>query len=82
MREPIPTVVTRQRHGLVTHGSESDIDDCSFRMLDVHEIGASMSFPSDYVVLGTKRDQVKQYGQAVTPPVMEWLVDKCIASLS
>lgn len=82
MREPIPTVVTRQRHGLVTHGRESDINDCSFRMLGVHEIGASMSFPRDYIVLGTKREQVKQYGQAVTPPVMEWLVDKCIASLS
>lgn len=51
-------------------------------MLQPHEIGAGMAFPSDYVVLGNKRDQVKQLGNAVTPPAMSWLVQQVVAALN
>jgi DNA (cytosine-5)-methyltransferase 1 len=40
-----------------------------------------MAFPTDYIVLGNQGDQVKQYGNAVTPPVMRELVARCVASL-
>ncbi|MDX2813400.1 DNA cytosine methyltransferase [Streptomyces sp. PA03-5A] len=47
------------------------MDDVLFRMLEPHEIGRAMSFADDYVVLGTKRERVRQYGNAVTPNVAE-----------
>jgi DNA (cytosine-5)-methyltransferase 1 len=80
--EELPTVTTRDRLGLVEPGEELDVEDCYFRMLQPHEIGAGMAFPADYRVLDNKRDRVKQYGNAVTPPVMEWLVAQAVASLS
>lgn len=36
----------------------------------------------EYVVTGTRREKVKQLGNAVTPPVMKMLVARGIASLS
>lgn len=47
---------------------------CGFRMLEPHEIHAGMAFVPDYVVLGNKREKVKQLGNAVTPPAAEVLV--------
>jgi DNA (cytosine-5)-methyltransferase 1 len=41
-----------------------------------------MAFERDYQILGSGKDQVKQCGNAVTPPVMEWLTDMCIQSLN
>uniref|UniRef100_UPI003A92A332 DNA cytosine methyltransferase n=1 Tax=Microbacterium sp. TaxID=51671 RepID=UPI003A92A332 len=45
-----------------------DVDDAGFRMLEPHEIKAGMGFAADYLLLGSKRDKVKQAGNAVTPP--------------
>ncbi|MCK2024600.1 DNA cytosine methyltransferase [Microbacterium sp. kSW2-24] len=45
-----------------------DVDDAGFRMLEPHEIQAGMGFAPDYLLLGSKRDKVKQAGNAVTPP--------------
>lgn len=74
IKESIPTVTTHDRHTLVIPQAIPDVDDCGFRMLQPHEIGAAMAFPSEYQVFGTQRDQVKQYGNAVTPPVMQLLL--------
>jgi site-specific DNA-cytosine methylase len=41
-----------------------------------------MAFPDTYRVLGNKRDQVRQLGNAVTPPVMGMLLQRAIASLA
>jgi DNA (cytosine-5)-methyltransferase 1 len=82
MDDAVPTVTTLDRHALVEPGPVPDVDDCYFRMLQPHEIGHAMAFPGDYHVLGNKRDQVKQYGNAVTPPVMQLLVDRVVASLT
>jgi site-specific DNA-cytosine methylase len=35
-----------------------------------------------YIVHGTRRQQVNQYGNAVTPPVMAWLVTSLRNSLA
>jgi DNA (cytosine-5)-methyltransferase 1 len=40
-----------------------------------------MAFDKQYVILGSGKDQVKQCGNAVTPPVMEWLVQQVVESL-
>lgn len=34
------------------------------------------------IQLFNSKDQVKQCGNAVTPPVMEWIVSRCVESLS
>jgi DNA (cytosine-5)-methyltransferase 1 len=78
--EPHRTVDTRDRYNLVT--PEQAIEDCGFRMLEPHEIGAAMAFPDSYIVHGSKRDRVRQYGNAVTPPVMSLILERAIASLS
>ena len=81
--EALGTVTTVDRAGLVNVPAGGiDVNDCTFRMLQPHEIQAAMAFPGDYVVLGNKRDQVKQLGNAVTPPVMALLLERAVASLS
>ncbi len=78
--DPLGTQTAVDRHGLVEPALE--VDDCGFRMLEPHEIGAAMAFPADYVVLGSKRDRVRQYGNAVTPPVMSLILQRVIESLA
>lgn len=77
---PVASITTVDRHSIVT--PELHAEDCYFRMLQPHEIGAAMAFPGDYLVGGNKRDRVKQYGNAVTPPVMDWIVRQCAATLA
>lgn len=77
-----PTVTTHDRAALVQPQPQLRVEDCYFRMLQPHEIGAAMAFPADYIVGGNKRDRVKQYGNAVTPPVMDWIVRRCAATLA
>lgn len=79
---PVPTVPTIDQHGVAQPGAELRVEDCYFRMLQPHEIGAAMAFPAEYIVGGNKRDRVKQYGNAVTPPVMDWIVRRCAATLA
>ena len=72
------TPVTEPLRALTTAGHQSliepsepislDVDDAGFRMLEPHEIQLGMGFAADYLLLGTKRDKVKQVGNAVTPP--------------
>lgn len=86
--EAVPTVTTLERCALVTNeGKASDsvtiaVEDCGFRMLVPQEIQAAMAFPSEYVLTGTRREQVKLLGNAVTPPVMKLLMERVLASLS
>ncbi len=79
--ETVPTITTLDRHALVRPQPDLQVDDCGFRMLQPHEIQAAMAFPSSYIVLGTNREKVRQLGNAVTPPVMEMLVNRCLESL-
>jgi DNA (cytosine-5)-methyltransferase 1 len=74
------TITTGDRMSLVTY-QEPKIEDCYYRMLQAGEVKLAMAFDKDYVVLGSSRDQVKQLGNAVTPPAMEWLVKQTTATL-
>jgi DNA (cytosine-5)-methyltransferase 1 len=76
---PMSTLTTHDRQAMV--GAVPEIEDCTFRMLEPHEIGAAMAFPESYDVKGNKRQRVRQYGNAVTPPVMQWLVQQGADSL-
>jgi len=59
--EPLRTVTTHDRHGLV----QPLAIDITFRMLRPRELAAAMGFPSDYRFAGTRTDAVKQIGNAV-----------------
>lgn len=78
--EPVGAMTTRDRHALV-EAPTPEIEDCTFRMLEPHEIGAAMAFPETYLVDGNKRQKVRLYGNAVTPPTMAWILGRAIASL-
>ncbi len=80
IEDPIGTVSTKDRFALVNY-QEPKIEDCYFRMLKPHEIKLAMAFDQNYIVLGSQKDQVKQLGNAVTPPAMQWLVERGIESL-
>jgi DNA (cytosine-5)-methyltransferase 1 len=86
--ESMGTLSTRDRHALLSGTGRSpltnsplQVEDLYFRMLKAHEVKAGMAFAPDYVVLGNQREQVKQLGNAVTPPVMEMLIERCVESL-
>lgn len=55
--------------------------DSTFRMLEPDEIRAAMSFARGYVLKGTRRERVKQLGNAVTPPAAEWIIARIAESL-
>lgn len=80
----LPTVTTVDRHAVIT--TEPDgipaVEDCGFRMLVPKEIQAAMAFPKDYILTGTRREQVKQLGNGVTPPAMKLLMERVIESLA
>lgn len=77
--DPLRTVHTENGQALAQpHGVA--VDDCYFRMLQPHEIGRGMAFPETYTVLGNKREQVRQFGNAVTPPVMKQILQRCAAT--
>jgi DNA (cytosine-5)-methyltransferase 1 len=93
LSEAIPTIPTHDRHALVGTGKNIESDDqthrlpisvmdCTFRMLRVEEIGKAMGFPKTYKTFGSNKDKIKLYGNAVTPPVMHWIIGRCVEALA
>lgn len=78
--DPVQTVATVEQLSVISH-QKPRIEDCFYRMLKPAEIKLAMAFDHDYIVLGSGKDQVKQLGNAVTPPAMEFLIERCIESL-
>lgn len=78
INEALGTLTTTAQQSIVTPGdlavAEAQVDDCLFRMLEPHEVGAGMAFDRDYIVMGSRRNQVKGYGNAVTPPAARDLI--------
>lgn len=69
--EPMGTLTTRDRHGLLGVDPDRLIDECTFRMLEPSEIRRGMAFPDTFQPIGDKRTQAQGYGNAVTPPAAE-----------
>jgi DNA (cytosine-5)-methyltransferase 1 len=78
--EPVGTLTAHDRYALVS--SELAVDDCLFRMLSPGEISRAMAFADDYTVLGNKREQVRQLGNAVTPPAAEILMSALVEAIT
>lgn len=66
--QPLDTFAANGNHHALMSTDVPAIEDCEFRMLEPHEITRGMAFPHGYIMTGTKREQVKQAGNAVTPP--------------
>lgn len=64
----LDTVTAGGNHHGLLEVTDAMVDACRFRMLEPDEIKRGMAFPNDYRMLGTKREQVKLSGNAVTPP--------------
>lgn len=80
--EPVRTVTTAGHQSLLTAERPTiDLDDVLFRMLEPREIAAAMDFPREYRILGNRREQVRQAGNAVTPPAARDLVGAVAESL-
>jgi len=75
--QPAPTGLTLGKGGLIEGGEGFDI---LFRMLEPHELAAAMGFTTEdqaYEFAGTKTDQIKQIGNAVSVAKMK----ACVGSL-
>lgn len=77
MRQPMPTVVTKDRHGLVLcryWGESHAIADIGMRMLTPRELARAQGFPDSYLLEGTKEQQIARVGNSVCPAVAAALV--------
>ena len=73
--QPASTLTSKERLGLVTiHGEDWQIVDIGMRMLTPRELARCQGFPDDYVLTGTKTNQVARIGNSVCPHVVESLV--------
>ena len=84
--EPARTITTKGHQSLILPAPGVDldhlVDDCGFRMLEPYEVAAAMAFPEHYIPRTLpKKDQVKLAGNAVTPPVMTWIVGRVLQAL-
>ena len=78
---PAPTVTTRDRCAVID--PDTVVDDCGFRMLEPHEIAAAMAFPDGYIPGDLpKKHRVRLAGNAVTPPVMAWIMGRVVEALA
>ena len=82
IHEPARTITTHGHQSLVGWRTDrAAVEQCTFRMLAPHEI-AGMGFAPDYKVKGSNRDQVRGYGNAVTPPAAEVLISALVEAIS
>ncbi|WP_433616831.1 DNA cytosine methyltransferase [Dactylosporangium sp. CA-139114] len=81
---PMGTLSTVDRYGVLAGGAAASLSplDCFFRMLALHEIQLGMAFAPEYVILGTRREQVRQAGNAVTPPAARDLIAALVETIT
>lgn len=83
--EPVRTITTGGHQSVLTTATQRArvaVEDVTFRMLTPGEVKAAMAFPTDYKMQGTKREQVRMSGNAVTPPAARDLVSVFVEALS
>ena len=82
LQEPLDTVPTHDRFGLVTiDGVDYQIVDIGLRMLEPRELYGCQGFPDDYIIdhdytgkTYPRSEQVLRCGNAVCPPIPAALV--------
>lgn len=82
LNEPLHTITTKDRFGIVTvKGEDYKIIDIGMRMLKPHELFKAQGFPDDYIIDRDSKgnsypitQQVAKVGNSVCPPLAEALV--------
>jgi DNA (cytosine-5)-methyltransferase 1 len=82
LMQAMPTQTTVEGDALLHGVGLPAVEDCYFRMLEPREVLAGMAFAADYIVLGNRREQVRQAGNAVTPPAAEVLVSALVECIT
>ncbi|MGW7646930.1 DNA cytosine methyltransferase [Streptomyces bobili] len=77
---PMPTLTTRDRHGLI--GYAASLEECRYRMILPREAARAMEFPEDYVFLGDRDQTIEMIGNAVTPNAGRDLVGMVVEALT
>jgi DNA (cytosine-5)-methyltransferase 1 len=75
--EPMHTIVTKARMGLVTvhiDGVEWVVVDIGMRMLSPRELARAQGFDDSYILTGNKTQQIERIGNSVPPQVVEAIV--------
>lgn len=88
VRDPMRTVPTRDRFGLVTvEGRQYEIADIGLRMLQPRELYRAQGFPDEYIIDRgpdgkplPKTAQVRMCGNSVVPPVARAIVAANVAT--
>lgn len=87
-----PTLTARQVLGVVTHPdlltgstlparSLPSARDCNFRMATSRELSTIAGFPLNYLWVGSKRDISMATGNAVTPRVAQYMIERVVSAL-
>lgn len=85
--EPMGTATTRDRFALVSPDLVSTLDkgtvivglvDIGFRMFTDHELSAGQGFPKTYFFVGTRKDRIKQIGNAVEVNIAQSLIGEVL----
>jgi DNA (cytosine-5)-methyltransferase 1 len=84
--EPMAAALTHMRQALtVAPPGDADvipIDEVRFRMLQPDpELRRVMAFPHDFILFGTKTRITAGLGNAVTPPVADWITSRVFRTL-
>jgi len=78
--DPMPVVTTRDHLALMQPMLDGCRLDIKFRMLQPHELSAAMGFNDSYEFSGTRREIVRQIGNAVAVNMAEALCDSLLRS--
>ncbi|MBA3686788.1 MAG: DNA cytosine methyltransferase [Planctomycetes bacterium] len=80
--EPLHTITSHDRFGLITvtiDGETYRIADVGQRMLTPRELATAQGFDVDYILTGTRSQQIARIGNSVCPPVAAALVASNLA---
>jgi len=83
LSEPVGTLPTHDRVAIAIHPDKEKLtlDDVLYRTIRPHEVKKGMAFDDDYIICGNSSEKVKQLGNAVTPPVMEWIIERVVNTI-
>lgn len=78
MSDPLGTLTSKDTTGLAIADWHRMLDgltpeECFYRMMLDHEVRDGCGFDKSFKVWGSTRDRVDGYGNAVSPPVGEWI---------
>lgn len=77
--DPLPTITTKERFGLVEANVTRYRLDIRFRMLQPRELARAQGFPDTYQFTGNREAVVKQIGNAVPPHTAKALIMEALA---